>query len=261
MTSKLPEVKEVLSYDKLEKLVLGYKNFKGVSVKPYELKSGRKIYHLTYGKGNKKLVSVCALHGNERSAAQFWYKSLNEVIKKGMPKDIKYSVVAPANPDGLAADDRLNDFYVDLNRDWDDFSQLETRIIKSIIDTESKNCQTIVFDHHEASDQPLYFLEDPGSAKMEKIRNIFFEELYKELKKHDLPMMEWEFFHAYTNRHIAQAARSGQLINYTAQKNMFSLIVENMGQDMGKKLLGKRMQAHASVDLAGLRTLSKLKAP
>lgn len=253
---QLPDVKKVLDYYGLEGLILKYEAFEGVSVKSYPLSSGRSIYHLSYGNGNNRLVSVCGLHGNERSAAQFWYKSLNELIKKGMPKNTTYSVVAPANPDGLEYNNRHNSCGIDLNRDWYELSQAETKAIKSIID--GQDCRTIVFDHHECRALPLYFLEDPSSAGMKRIRDSFFKELYKELEKHKLPIDD--FFHPYPNRHTCEAARSGQLINYTAPKGMFSLIVENMGQCMGEELLDKRMQAHASVDLAGLRTLSKLEA-
>lgn len=251
----LPDVKRVLDYYGLEDLILKYEAFEGVSVKSYPLSSGKRIYHLSYGEGGNRLVSVCGLHGNERSSAQFWYKSLNELIEKGMPKNTRYSVVAPANPDGLKYNNRHNSHGIDINRDWYEFSQAETKAIKSVID--EQDCRTIVFDHHECRDDPLYFLEDPGSVRMSRIRDFFFKGLYKELEKHSLPI--GDFFYPYTNRHTGEAARSGQLINYTAPKKMFSLIVENMGQCMGEELLDKRMQAHASVDLAGLRTLSRLK--
>ncbi len=260
MKSKKLEVDYILSYGELKAIVSDYKKLKGIFVMEYQgLKSGRGIYNISYGEGRKKLISVCGLHGNEGSAVQFWHKSLDQLIKEGMPNNTKYSIITPANPDGFTKKYRYNNNETDLNRDWDDFSQLETRIIKEIIDKESKSCRTIVFDHHECHDQPLYFLEDPASEHMTKVRNMFFIELYKELKKHKLEITEYGFFYEYTNAHTAQAARSGQLINYTAQNKMFSLIVENMGQYMGNKYLEKRMQAHASVDLAGLRTLNKLK--
>ncbi len=260
MKIEKPKTDHLLSYEELELLILSYDKIKGVSVTEYQgLKSGRRIYNISYGEGRKKLVSVCGLHGNEGGAIQFWHKSLDQLVKEGMPNNTKYSIITPANPDGFAKNYRCNDNERDLNRDWDDFSQLETKIIKKIIDDESKNCKTIVFDHHESHNDPLYFLEDPASEHMTKIRDLFFKELYKELKKHKLEIIEYDFFYKYTNIHTAQAARSGQLVNYTAPRKMFSLIVENMGQYMGKKYLEKRMQAHASVDLSGLRVLNKLK--
>lgn len=259
MKNKLPEVKHILNYKELEDLILGYKGIDGVRITDHQLESGRNIYNIEYGTGNKKVISVCGLHANERTAIQFWWKSLNKVIEEGLPENTKYSLVTPANPDGMVRDERWNDNGADLNRDWRDFSQLETRIIKEIIDKESKGCQTIVFDHHESHDEPLYFLEDPGSEHMDRIRDTFFEELYKEAARHKIRMTDFGAFWKYTNRHIAQAARSGQLINYTAPKGTFSLIAENMGQFMGEEDLDRRMQVHASVDLAGLRAWGSLR--
>ena len=129
--------------------------------------------------------------------------------------------------------------------------------MKDIIDRESKDCNTIVLDHHECHDEPLYFLEDEGSLHMKNTRIAFFEELYKEIGKHEFYISNLGPY-AYTTPHTYQAAYSGQLINYTAPKGMFSLIVENMGQLMGNNKLDYRMQTHASVDLAGLKALSKL---
>lgn len=259
MKIKKPKTDHLLSYKELELLILSYNKIKGVSVTGYQgLKSGRSIYNISYGKGRKKLVSVCGLHGNERGAIQFWHKSLDQLVKEGMPNNTKYSIITPANPDGFSEEYRCNRNGADLNRDWDDFSQLETKIIKKIIDNESKDCTTIVFDHHESHDDPLYFLEDYASEHMTKVRNIFFEELYKEIKKHSLKIKDFDCY-SYTNAHIAQAANSGQLINYTAPRKIFSLIVEVMGQWMGNDYLDKRVQTHASVDLAGIKTLNKLK--
>lgn len=253
MKNNLPKVNHILSYEKLEKLISSYKHVEGVSITEHNLKSGRHIYNIEYGTGNKKVVSICGLHANERTAIQFWWKSLNEVIEEGLPEDTKYSIITPANPDGMVENTRENANYVDLNRDWDDFSQLETRIIKGIIDKENKNSSAIVFDHHESADEPLYFIEDPGSEWMDDIRDAFFKELQEELTKHELATPEFSSLFVYP------AARCGQLVNYTAPKKMFSLIVENMGQFMGEDYLDERMQAHASVDLAGLRSLSKTK--
>lgn len=247
MRYKLPAVSHVLDYKSLEKLISVYKDI-GVSATEYEgLKSGRKIYNIEYGEGEKILISICGFHGNERSAIQFWCRSLNEIIENGMPKDTKYSIITPANPDGVDANNRYNESGCDLNRDWYDFSQIETRIIRRIIENQIRDSM-MVMDHHECHTEPLYFIQDFTNQRMKKINNVFLKELKIKLK---------ELKHQHEVLYFL-ASRCGQFVNYATSNGIFSLIVENMGQEMGENLLERRMEMHSAVDLAGLNTLGKL---
>ena len=82
------------------------------------------------GAPNRLLVVGC-IHGNECAGMGITQRLVN--LARAVPLDLW--VVQNVNPDGLAARTRGNAAGVDLNRDFDTFSQPETRIARRLIRT------------------------------------------------------------------------------------------------------------------------------
>lgn len=82
--------------------------------------SGRAIQAWRFGSGPKKLLYVGATHGDERSTKAIldeWIKDLDANPTK-IPADKSIVVIPSVNPDGFAANKRVNARGVDLNRNF-----------------------------------------------------------------------------------------------------------------------------------------------
>lgn len=95
------------------------------------------VYHpqTVYGQ-TARLFIVARQHGNECSSTEAMIGLIQHLAQTTEPAELAllqrltFAIVPVANPDGLAAGQRGNAAGVDLNRDWMDVSQPETRAIE-----------------------------------------------------------------------------------------------------------------------------------
>ncbi len=136
--------------------------------------------HPSFERRNRILL-ICAQHGDEATSARamlIWANRLANTSDSAALSLLKRSaimLVPVANPDGFAANCRLNANGVDLNRDWDKRSQPETKAIDKLI----RNFRPQAFvDEHEWLNTPRVksnCVETPGFGRqgiMKKTRHM-----------------------------------------------------------------------------------------
>lgn len=97
----------------------------------------RPIYGLTVGDGEHRILIWSQMHGNESTTTKAVLDILNG-IRQGntyiasLVADFTLCIIPILNPDGAEAYTRVNFNAVDLNRDAQDLSQPESRILRSV---------------------------------------------------------------------------------------------------------------------------------
>jgi hypothetical protein len=97
------------------------------------------IYAVTLGKGPKKILMWSQMHGNESTTTKALFDIFNFLNSKNeVSEEILSSctikVIPILNPDGAKAYTRLNANAIDLNRDAQDLSQPESRVLRALFD-------------------------------------------------------------------------------------------------------------------------------
>lgn len=144
----------------------------------------------------KKLFVVCRQHGDEPAPTEAMLKLIRDLVLDNDPgagevlSQVSFYVVLMMNPDGADANKRRNANNVDLNRDWLNLSQPETRCVSDAIKSISPD---VLIDQHEmsASSTRTDFVEtvgpDSGAGEVIVARS---EELLKViigmLRTHDM---------------------------------------------------------------------------
>ena len=97
----------------------------------------RPIYGYRVGKGANKILVWSQMHGNESTTTKalidFW-SFLKTDQAEEILKGCTFLMIPQLNPDGSEAYTRLNANGVDLNRDFIDLSQPESRLLREIYD-------------------------------------------------------------------------------------------------------------------------------
>ncbi|RAJ11993.1 M14 family zinc carboxypeptidase [Olleya aquimaris] len=100
------------------------------------------IHSITFGSGSKKILMWSQMHGNESTTTKAVFDLLN-VFKDhqldSILKDCTIKIIPMLNPDGAKAYTRLNANRVDLNRDAQDLSQPESKVLRSCFDAFKPN--------------------------------------------------------------------------------------------------------------------------
>ncbi|HHX40332.1 MAG TPA: DUF2817 domain-containing protein [Armatimonadetes bacterium] len=100
-------------------------------------------------RGAPSVLIICGQHGDEPIASQAALRMIRDLCsasKTEIRRRIVTLVVPTANPDGMAARQRTNAAGVDLNRDWQDRTQPETR---AIFDLFLQWRPALIIDAHE----------------------------------------------------------------------------------------------------------------
>ncbi len=97
---------------------------------------GEDIYSITVGTGQKKILIWSQMHGNESTTTKAVFDVLNAFVSFNplydhILKGCTIKVIPILNPDGANAYTRLNANNVDLNRDAQDLTQPESKVLKS----------------------------------------------------------------------------------------------------------------------------------
>lgn len=97
------------------------------------------IYAVKLGNGHKKILMWSQMHGNESTTTKAIFDLLNTLLSE--TEDLKYildtctlCIIPILNPDGADAYTRINANKVDLNRDAQNLSQPESRVLKHVFD-------------------------------------------------------------------------------------------------------------------------------
>ncbi|WP_053977913.1 M14 family zinc carboxypeptidase [Mangrovimonas xylaniphaga] len=94
------------------------------------------IYSITFGNGPKKLLLWSQMHGNESTTTKALFDVFNffkqpSEISKQLLENCTYKVIAILSPDGAEAYTRVNANEVDLNRDAQNLTQPESKVLKN----------------------------------------------------------------------------------------------------------------------------------
>lgn len=97
------------------------------------------IYRITFGLGEKKILMWSQMHGNESTTTKAIFDLCNVFLDKNSSvqtilKECTVSIIPILNPDGAKAYTRLNDNDVDLNRDAQELSQPESKVLRRVFD-------------------------------------------------------------------------------------------------------------------------------
>jgi len=102
--------------------------------------NGEDIYSIILGTGSKKILMWSQMHGNESTTTKAVFDFINvlktsKTISKAILKSCTIQIIPILNPDGAKAYTRLNANDIDLNRDAQDLSQLESKVLRRVFDT------------------------------------------------------------------------------------------------------------------------------
>ncbi|WP_231563208.1 M14 metallopeptidase family protein [Salegentibacter sp. Hel_I_6] len=102
---------------------------------------GRPIHSIEFGTGSVKILAWSQMHGNESTTTKalfdlFCYigKYRNEALVRSIMQHCSFCIIPMLNPDGAQAYTRVNANDIDLNRDAQDLSQPESRILRKAFD-------------------------------------------------------------------------------------------------------------------------------
>lgn len=98
------------------------------------------IFKFSFGKGNLRIAAWSQMHGNESTATlamiDFLYSlEKNEKLKFELQNQITLDFIFMLNPDGSEKWTRRNTLEIDLNRDFNQESSMEIKILKQLITT------------------------------------------------------------------------------------------------------------------------------
>ena len=98
------------------------------------------IYGLKIGNGNKRILMWSQMHGNESTTTKALFDLLNTFLDT--KSELNYIleactlyIIPILNPDGALAYTRINANQVDLNRDAQNLTQPESRVLRDIFDS------------------------------------------------------------------------------------------------------------------------------
>ena len=105
----------------------------GRSVKNYP------IYSISFGYGSKKVLMWSQMHGNESTTTKSIFDLLNTFSSKpnaanSILDNCRIVMIPILNPDGADAYTRMNANAIDLNRDAQDLTQPESKVLRAIFD-------------------------------------------------------------------------------------------------------------------------------
>lgn len=95
------------------------------------------IQSITFGKGSKRILMWSQMHGNESTTTKAVLDFINliQLQLKSIPnvlEECTFKIIPILNPDGAKAYTRSNANMIDLNRDAQDLSQPESRILRNV---------------------------------------------------------------------------------------------------------------------------------
>lgn len=98
------------------------------------------IFSITIGSGPKKILMWSQMHGNESTTTKAIFDFLNtcisnEIITNNILDKCTICIIPILNPDGAKAYTRVNANTIDLNRDAQNRSQPESKVLRAVFDS------------------------------------------------------------------------------------------------------------------------------
>lgn len=98
------------------------------------------IHKITIGKGSKRILLWSQMHGNESTTTKAIFDLLNFLnsnneVAKTILNACQLVIIPMLNPDGAELYTRLNANKIDLNRDAQDLSQPESKVLRAVFDS------------------------------------------------------------------------------------------------------------------------------
>ncbi len=239
---------------------------------------GRDLVAFKKGEGEVKMLLVGRLHGNEPAPSL----ALVEFLKKCQPEKVSVYVVPLANPDGAwmyfrlwqerpwphwlnsFPEARTNRAGVDLNRDWLNLSQPETKALAALF---LRIMPHIILDHHEFywkdGFPPAIPLQDGGFlATLTDAPYPMVDPYIKELSRQLMAAVS-EKASAATGwqiklRHFLASKDGGAIADpsffgvYAALNGAAKLLAESWGVGCSTLMLRERITFHLAVAEAAL---------
>ena len=99
---------------------------------------GKTIYQLKIGSGPTKILMWSQMHGNESTTTKALFDFINFLTESPigiqLQKQFSFCMLPMLNPDGAALYTRENANLIDLNRDAQDLSQPESKVLRKTFD-------------------------------------------------------------------------------------------------------------------------------
>jgi hypothetical protein len=100
----------------------------------------RPIYSLKFGHGSTKILLWSQMHGNESTTTKALFDCFNlfetnNIIPNSILETCTLVVIPILNPDGAERYTRINANDIDLNRDAQDLSQVESKVLREVYDS------------------------------------------------------------------------------------------------------------------------------
>lgn len=100
---------------------------------------GKPIHGITLGKGSKRILMWSQMHGNESTTTKAIFDLLkyikdNNDFRAYLMDHFTICIIPMLNPDGALAYTRVNSNAIDLNRDAQDRSQPESKILRNVFE-------------------------------------------------------------------------------------------------------------------------------
>ncbi len=135
------------------------------------------IHLIKIGSGVKRLLFWSQMHGNESTTTKALFDVLNflndveNTLAKKIIEECTLYIIPMLNPDGALAYTRVNYNQVDLNRDAQNLSQVESKIFKSVVEKVKPlvafnlHGQRTIFSAGEAASSAIVSFLSPASNK------------------------------------------------------------------------------------------------
>ncbi|WP_370031428.1 M14 metallopeptidase family protein [Flavobacterium sp. 28YEA47A] len=127
-----------ITLDKIEPLLKKFNKNNNLDIIGKSV-AGKPIYSYTIGTGKTKILLWSQMHGNEGTTTKALFDLLNVLnAETELAADLKskftFLAIPMLNPDGAEKYTRINANGVDLNRDFQDLTQPESRLLRGLYD-------------------------------------------------------------------------------------------------------------------------------
>lgn len=221
------------------------KNSNGLVEKNPEVGGGIRLYSIG-GDGNKPIILVVGgVHGDEKSSVLGVVYSMNAIVEKNnttfskLLQDYSLYFIPCLNISGFNNITRENNNGVDLNRDFGDFTQEETKALHNLIESKKNRIKIILDSHNCGRDDEYYpfsFVAPEGCKNYDLYEDVSLKlRLYFQVKKPQyvdlitIPSPNKNTLSEYINRNgfIGHTLETVRTIESTGDQKNYKSGVEN----------------------------------